>query len=396
MVAMAGRSFHQNIIWLSVLLHEGIFFRPPDVDKWFMSLGPVQGTATLGWPCDVQISGGVTFVSPSGSVHSFADLSWFVLTDPSNWKALDASWVSPAKAQLLSGGIAQTSIKAAARGGEKSLMEVCAAKAFFRLGLLAVRALCGDQGVTNIGGESLFSHLKALVQHVLGCTDEECMAILEQRLAAPTSQYSDLLKDDAVAECLGDGDQAIYKAYVEADPEHAEFSAGGFHHDRGDFRSEYKAKRQSLAKNAVRSSSASSTGTDVAMLGAAAGGPTGLALAAGSGRGKGRGKGRGMLKKGTEAPEAPQEKVRLRAIPWPTSLTHDFAMSLLPPRGRISQDAANNRWLGELRPHGTVSRSWPLYGESQALVLVASQLWAWHSAATGDDCPWQDMLEASL
>lgn len=77
------------------------------------------------------------------------------------------------------------------------------------------------------------------------------------------------------------------------------------------------------------------------------------------------------------------------------NMTQAEAQAFLPPGARISKDVPNSRWLVVWRPYGTISRSWPCWGETASLAQVLK--WAWEHAerVQGRRCPydWVDSAQ---
>lgn len=74
-----------------------------------------------------------------------------------------------------------------------------------------------------------------------------------------------------------------------------------------------------------------------------------------------------------------------------SGISAEFARSLMPLGAKLSKDAPDSRRLGVYKPHGSISRSWPLYREKNSLTLVLQQVWRWHEMSTGR--PWPEIFD---
>lgn len=321
--------------WLSGLLEPGIVVRRLGSDQLFMSLGPIQGHAALGWPCKRFVQGVETWFELKPDATR-SDLTWLVVTSLPQWRAFATEWSSPLFQQLYAKKDGRC-ITLRARSCEKELLTVAANMAFWKLQLPFMKRLYGYLQADGVAGETLFAYVHALVAHVLPDLDaQEIAEILEARLMQRKFAKSELLQEQCVADVFeADKESNILEKHLEySRPAAMEFEE--FHSALVKMRAKAGAKTGGKAKAAAKAA-------------------------------------------------------RPKKVAWPTSLTQAYANSLAPPGCHISKDGANQRWLGCMRPHGTISRSWPLYGERVALSLVLSSLWTWHRQLTGAECPWEGL-----
>lgn len=63
------------------------------------------------------------------------------------------------------------------------------------------------------------------------------------------------------------------------------------------------------------------------------------------------------------------------------------AQRFVPPFAKVWKDMRENRWVVRLKPYGSLSRSWTVYGEIGAFGRCAA--WSWHMNGMGGQgaCP---------
>ncbi len=64
-------------------------------------------------------------------------------------------------------------------------------------------------------------------------------------------------------------------------------------------------------------------------------------------------------------------------------------MEYMPPTGRLYKVQAINYWTVVMKPEGTLSRSWNLYGEQRALGKCLRWCWEQATKMGAGECPWQ-------
>jgi hypothetical protein len=90
---------------------------------------------------------------------------------------------------------------------------------------------------------------------------------------------------------------------------------------------------------------------------------------------------------------APRKRPMPRQETWSLSQGREFAPSA--PGVCLTKDIVlHNRWVGHYKakvPPNYTTKAFGLgtgLSDSSALAFVLNQLWLWHKAATGADCPW--------
>lgn len=294
----------------------------PGVDEQtlFVSLGAVQGHAAIGWPCRMCIARSQVWFAIDTSAGP-GDVRWMSVCELAGWHAYDSEWSSPLFQQLYAKSDARF-ITIRKKTECLPILSVAARNAFWRLPVHTMKRLTIYLGIGTVSGEGLYVYLNALVRHALAGHDEESFEeILSPRLAAQHKQKSDLLQDECVAQIFEtDKETNILEDHLAA----SKIAKQTF----GDYREAFFRERTSRQP------------------------------------------------KGNSKEKA--RTLRPKAVAWPTLLSQEFANSLVPPEARISKDPSNQRWLGVVRPHGTISRSWPLYGEVGSLRIGLRALWGCH------------------
>jgi hypothetical protein len=81
------------------------------------------------------------------------------------------------------------------------------------------------------------------------------------------------------------------------------------------------------------------------------------------------------------------------SFPGGGTIIAEFGQSLMAPGVRLHKDMFNARWQATHCLWGSFSRSFNLYGESKALMLVAQWSWRCHLEHTGQACPMEWLLK---
>lgn len=329
---------YAGLSWYSVLLNSGILVRNRKLhrtNQWFLSLGHSIGLAAYAWPVRrIELSKNVFCFKPLAKPPMDGEV-FLVVTDPAEWEAYPGS-ISPPVQNMLrkTTGKKQdldvVELSIIGEGPPKPLLQVCAQNCFFDLPQICIKELCKTLGANDYG-DSLLTMLKSLIKHCAPKTTEvEMLDILSQRLKGRTQNLGEFFEDEALLEVFDISDHSVLTEYIKDGAKVAD-SAKIYQEGVHEYRKTV--------------------------------------------RGLG-------LKKGRKYPPA-----------FPSAITLSAAMEVIPHGAKLAKDTNENRWRGCLSPFGTISRSWLLHGEGEALKLVARQLWMWHERASGERCPIQGIFE---
>ena len=169
-MAVMLRAFHRKDskvaagAWMSSLLQPGLAVSPPGSKTWFLSLGPVENTAAMLWPCNrAACPGGGAMFAPSPKAR-LQDIQLAVCDNPSAWRAVEVQWMSPL--QLKIDKVTQeTYICLYGAGDARTLWECAAEAAFWRLPLNLLQRLALQRGCQE-DCATLFQVCRWLVQDV--------------------------------------------------------------------------------------------------------------------------------------------------------------------------------------------------------------------------------------
>ena len=335
-----------GFVWYSVLLARGMIVRSTvlhDEDEWFISLGFAVGFSAYGWPAQkVKVSEGLTIFRPSIDPGPLG-VKFLVVTDPRDWVAYPGNFKAPLSGMLSAQGNQcpwPPGIRVHAHGSPRPLLAVCAENCFFNLPQLCIRELCRNEGV-QVASENFMDMLQALIKHLRPEVDEpEMHEILSKRLVTRVEGLGEFFEEGALAECFDESDFAMVTEYLE-DDKAKQTTAKEYQNKLHEY---YRTAAVARAHGKSRSGDSSAEGSS--------------------------------YKKPRKYPPA-----------FPTKISMKAAADIAPPRAHITKDRNENRWRVALKPFGTISRSWQLHGEENALKMVARQLWLWHQSATGEACP---------
>ena len=335
--------------WLTVLLETGTICRAKGDATWSLSCGHLGGHVAIGWPVKVE--------GPSGNQcvvleeASLTTVRWLTVLAPKDWECLDVRWPSPLHQAILSKQLSAmprgsrehchgqgqaACLKAIVMGSRPvPLLKHCALNCFGQLPIAPLRQLCDLLGL-QVSEDTLLGVLQPLLKKLLpDRTGTQLNEILSKRLFSQRFLDHELLQDPEVEDCFEDGDQEILKEYLEG----------------------VKVEKQSRARFNEDLKKAKAK------------------VAAALGEPKAR-------------------KRKAKPIQWPAEegISVEWARQYLPHSASrpLQKDTYNNRWLTFSTIAGTrrcISRSWPLYGEKNALLHLARQAWIWHSRLLTSSAP---------
>jgi len=333
--------------------------------KPFFAIGSCPGSSGLGWPAEeIHVPGYADRRCwvPSKTPPSEHREVFLVLLDLHQWEAVSFEWRSPVWQQLefpRAAGKWPESIRAISDKGQdwKPLLETAARAGFWTLdkdsSLKPIAAACG---LELMEGSTVFETTFQLVKHVLSCSDEECVPIMQLRAAMVDDHEAACL--DALLEmdeCVGMLDKE-----EEQDMRQVQAKAKIKKADYIEFLSEYRRKRQEVmpAPKAVK------------------------------GRGRGRGRGSSSATYAPTYPPIPHDMI-----------TQPMAKSLAPPGGAIWRGLFNGTWQCYYKPFPRKSVLWTRAGDSNAACLECLKyMWELHLGELGLDttaCPVQGLFPRS-
>jgi hypothetical protein len=210
--------------------------------------------------------------------------------------------------------------------------------------------------VTSDG--KFFDVMLGLLKHCMPELDEGAITkLLWRRARPPTEVHSDLFQDEQVRDCFDPSDLKVVD-----------------HHSAAT-RKSYTAEFQEELEKRIQKSTAAAV--------------------------KPKGKGKGKKRKLDGSAVVGTPATHTRRDPGPPkgdSMTESDARQYLPPGSpaRIWKDLAwCDRWQVKYAPYGTLSRSFQLYGEMNALARCLNWAWHFHTLTNpGQVCPYGWVLEA--
>jgi hypothetical protein len=295
----------------------------------------------LGWPAVSHRQGRDTMWQPAIDVK-LEDIRWLTISDAADWEVQPVSWASPLHASLLLGpgrkqGSFKPGIMARSMGPPVKLTLHAARNGFWRLPVALLARMCRHYGV-HYSDTKLFTVLVALIRHFLPkIQDEEVANICAMRIPF---KFAELMHEAS----LGEGvDQEVQQAWGNL---HAAEEEGAAEVE------DFKAAVHKLRRPAKPAPGSKRDRAGAAMPGAVS---------------------------------------RMR---WPMHfpsgvITQETGAALVAPGARIYRDSFNARWQCFHPGWGSFSRSFALYGESLALLMVARWSWECYTAVTGEKCPMQ-------
>lgn len=345
---------HLTDLWLSACLEVGMCVKKRATQEWFFSLGHIEHTAVLGWRARVVESGGSRFMVPvvaSSASDIASSYAWLVVVDLGDWVCQPLRWVAPSfKFNLGSAGLsagvgsASSSSASPARqglaefrseccgaavcvGSEVPLVTALANIAFGNLNESLVTRLLKLAGVELKKGADFFEKLMAGMKKWSTLDDAGLALALYSRVqpSVHTTSHDDAFCSTDVAKgCFDASDMPQVDNFLESSKK-CESKAPGF---------------QAKVVDLVR-------------------------------------KTRPRYREARNKPPS--------GGPRP-DMSQAEAQVFLPVGARNSKDVPNSRWLVVWKPFGTISRSWPCWGDVNSLAQVLK--WAWdHAEKMGRKCP---------
>lgn len=358
---------HTSHLWLCHCLGFGMCVRKRGTDEWFLTLGHIEHLATLAWRVRLVKFAGHTFMVPLLPTSDFCDAyAWLVCADPDLWLAQPIRWVSPvgkfglhrvvgqATSSSSSGASAPKRAKLASIaelpsecigaaicvGDEVPVLTECANNAFAGFNEALLTRLLKFYGVDFAKGADLFDKIIAGAKQFGGMCGNDLVSALYRRVRPNphTASHDDAFFESEILQgCFDASDVKQVQQYAES-TKTAETKASSFEEKLRDYHRSCRPRSQAKAK------ASASVG---------------------------------------------------RRLPKPApGISQANAQAFLPPGGRLSKDAPNSRWLVVMRPHGTISRSWPCWGEVESLAKVCKWAWEHHTRLEGGACPHDWIQEA--
>eukprot|EP00971_Amphidinium_carterae_P327469 6458855-Amphidinium_carterae.1 len=266
------------------------------------------------------------------------DLTVAVIWDHTEWFSKPHKWRPPSKHET---PYAAFKGIVAAAGEECSLMVAAARNAFGMIPKTGLKRICTLLAVTAEGA-GLYDQLEALVRALLpSVSDEEVLSIMSQRCTAPDDP--DIVLDDAdlMREGLDKTDQEEVKVRAQKSEGKSEST---------DF-----LRRWGKEREKIRPSHAKERKTSDKRL------------------------------KGKTATTIGVNREYPKRIP--TVLDANTVQSLMPPPVTAWIDYLENRVRAKYEGMASISRSWAVRGEQEALRLVVEWAWQLHKTVTDQDCP---------
>ena len=304
--------------------------------QWQMVIAVLAGTSAITTPVTLQGQNlpNLVVIWP---VLQLSSLRVMVVTKIDEWEGLETELWSPMHASTSGKLVAGAGVRMKVIGRPRPLREVVALKAFGNLSQTSLQQLAKHWGVACPAGPSLYTLLSSLVESSLPkLGKDELRNILSRRLFPDKSWLTSLLASDEMDEATADDENQDVKEHLSTEKTK-------------------KDVQQTYAKHFAEHHGGVATGV----------------------------------------------ASKVQRIKWPAGeLSLDFARSLLPSSASASlqKDQYNNRWIAVSRVGGirrSISRSWPLYGETKSLLLVARQCWEWHCRVhANDQCPHEEVLAA--
>ena len=363
-----AKAIRKCVVATDLLRASGLIVSDNNGENWWYVLGELSDACFMGWPVIHRRYS--TDGSPFFLFDAEPNSRWRPLTicDVDAWKFWDVSFRSPQHQSLQHPGAWECEggnnvIRLLPRREEPlSALELSAKRGFWilpRSWALEFASLYEHEIDTSSG---LFDVLWSLVQAILGTSDDDTLAILAERAAAPVQKDLHQLQklEEAVKE-LGRDESREYKKELERACRAAD--------DVKDFKVCFRAKRDTL--RAARAKAAAAKAKAVAKA-----------------RGRGRGRGRGLV-----ADPLYEEKVYanvLKHVPKEGAITQAELSALCPPGGTIWNNWKGARWCGHYAQNARFSLPWADGGHRESGLECVRLLWRQHMdadpLATGD-CP---------
>jgi hypothetical protein len=159
-------------------------------NRFYVVLGHKLDSASRVWPAETLVQTSRVYYRPL----PIDRLVWACVTSFEEWKALRYRWTSPlSQTQAVDVGspiaepvqffgIVAEPLSAAA----EPLLEAAARDAFGVMGIAFMKRIAKDRGIVLPPGASLFTVLFAVIQNIVGCSDQEALAICNGRITTIT------------------------------------------------------------------------------------------------------------------------------------------------------------------------------------------------------------------
>lgn len=313
----------------------GLVVQAPMSTDWYLVLGVMCNKVVLGWKATVMGNNGVhDIVRPTLDGH--AEL--LVILDPDAWQAMQFKWTSPVGAVLR--GLA-SSRDSRERPGliarvveqSTSLLHLSAKNCFWHLSWSALGWFCGQLGVKSPSGDPILKRLEKLVKKVIPDLSEASLLEILSLRTIPANHWDHYLMQDAAEDLVDEQDRKAFHSHVDT----VKATAKELDTVKTDYMARARASRAPKP-----SGGASSSSSEVKVYRSSSGHriqgdfPTGQVLV-------------------------------------------EFARLMAPPPIRIFEVDVNGRWQAYYPNVGSASRSFSLWGHTEALrqILV---------------CPWEHIL----
>lgn len=314
----------------------------------YFALSHLPGTCALGWPATrVAIPG-----HQEASAWTFAEckrLCFLTVVDLAHWRAVSFTWRSPLWQHLewpnARGNMSSAVLAVVDQGSNFEPIQKVAAKAgFWSFGKHIITSLSKHFGIAVQEGSSLFDMVFKLAQHILACTDLDCMEALRRRAdhcAVRHDDCSDVLLE--LNESAGVFDKEDLEEISQQQKKEASMKLSA-----SEFVEEWKER-----KTRLMSSSSQPGQTDKKAL--------------------------AKVLKPSAYPAFPQEMISQAEM-----------KKMLPPQASVWTGFSNGSWQCHLPPWRRRSFSWSQYGHHGSAEQCLKHLWSTWLADNGldiKDCP---------
>ena len=278
---------------------------------------------------------------------SVQDVEFGLVVNHEEWFALPYQWIAPAQRSLKERS-RRDGILARSTGDECSLLEASARNAFGSIpvsGLKKIASLVGVAAASN----STFDVLYALIKFVIpAASEDEVLTIMSRRCKKEDPPDDILHNETLVKECFDKSDAEETEKHTKPKVKTED--------DREFLRKWGKARK--LSTSSV---------------------------------------GGGSKRRGSSTASSSRGSTHIginRSYPRkvPTKIEAAEVQGLLPPACTAWIDRLENRVRARYDCVESISRSWAVRGEEQALRMVVEWAWDLHKSLTGEDCPMKDLV----
>lgn len=188
-------------------LKDGMVFKVPPSEDWWISLGDVVFTSVLAWPMSLGecLDGRPSFVFRS--IDRARELRQFIITDPLMVEVHTCSWLSPLHSQLKYGSCDGV-VMLADQSSPMSLLRVAALAGFVGNELPQLRFVAAQLNIDSAG--DVFDLVLRLCKFVLGddmMEGDAGLAVMANRVKTNTVDFdTKMLDQEMVASCLAPDD----------------------------------------------------------------------------------------------------------------------------------------------------------------------------------------------